>query len=300
MAKRKRQITPARLGKLWAAYTEFQTPRLAPSTIKRDYHKVARIITKMPRSLTTAIEIRQWIIGTYSAESTRRLLQQLNACCDWALEDELIGWNPFLGLGKRLKRIQGDSTWAAFSKAERAAIIDRFTEVHPQYLPWVQFLFLTGCRPEEAAALQWLHVTPAPVSIHIRCAAPVGIGEVQRTKNRKERYFMAGPQLQALLNSLRPDGGDREARIFNGLKGGPFEYHNFNTRFWKPTLEALVEEGQVFRYLSQYHCRHTWITLALESGLPIAKVAYYVGTSAQVIMKHYAAARPSEDDKLEF
>ncbi len=74
----RRDITPNRLRKLWTEYTKFQTPQLTPSTIQRDYHKVDRLLGKMPNTLTTAIEIRDWLLQHYAAESTRRIIQQLN------------------------------------------------------------------------------------------------------------------------------------------------------------------------------------------------------------------------------
>ncbi len=48
-----------------------------------------------------------------------------------------------------------------FYKQERDLIIQTFESdrYYSYYTPYVQFLFFTGCRPSEAIALQWKHIT---------------------------------------------------------------------------------------------------------------------------------------------
>jgi hypothetical protein len=48
-----------------------------------------------------------------------------------------------------------------------------------------------------------------------------------------------------------------------------------------------VELGQVAVELSQYHCRHTWIPLALAAGMDISDVSYLARVSVKVIYEHY-------------
>lgn len=282
----KRRIARGRLLSLWRQYTQFQTPQLAPSTIKRDYAKIERLLQqRLPDHLTTSIEIRDWLLQNYAAESTRRILMQLNACCQWAVESDLISVNPFSGLGKRIRRKTGQNTWVGFTALERDAIIERFDSDHPAHAAWVKFLFWTGCRPEEAAGLLWENVTPDDRQIRFCQALPSGIHEQQTTKTGKSRVFPANSRLQGLLKTLR---GNHPTRVFCGLMGGSFEYHNFQTRQWKPTIETLVAEGKVSLYLPQGHCRHTFITLALDY-LPVKDVAYLVGNSPEIIYRHYAS-----------
>ena len=49
-------------------------------------------------------------------------------------------------------------------------------------------------------------------------------------------------------------------------------------------------EDKVVVYLPQYNCRHTFITLCLEDGIPSRRVADWYGTSVQVIESNYAGA----------
>jgi integrase len=62
---------------------------------------------------------------------------------------------------------------------------------------------------------------------------------------------------------------------------------NFLTRIWVPIVQKLVEVGKVKRYLPQYNCRHTFITLCLEDGISPQQVAEWCGTSVAVIEQHY-------------
>lgn len=295
----KRRISPARLKQLWASHTQFQTGQNAESTIKRDFRKIERILEKMPSHLGTAIEIRDWLMEHYAAESVRRIIQQFNACCTFAVYSDVIPSNPFEGVGYGLRRKVTDRNWVGFTAEERDRIIAAIAEIHPFYLPWVRFLFYTGCRPEEAAALQWRHIPPDCSQILFREARPVDVKVRQPTKNKTSRIFPCNQRLQQLLYSLESPESNAEDPVFCGKKGGHFEYHNFQTRQWKPTLENLVAEGQVAMYLPQYNCRHTFINMALDAGLTVAEVAYLVGNSPSIIYKHYLS-RPRNLNVPEF
>lgn len=291
MTRRDRKIQPSHLRQLWAAYTEFRASQLAKSTIQRDYRKVARVLEKLPPYLTSSIEMRDWLIQNYSGESTRRIIQQLNACCNWATDSDLLTVNPFQGLMRGLKRKQNATAWTGFTARERDIIIQEFEAREPFYSPWVKFLFWTGCRPEEACALRWRHISPIWDVIRISEAAPVDTKQLQPTKNYKVREFPISDRLRALLIAL-PSYHVKvrgEALVFTGRAGGPVEYHNFQTRYWKPIVEELVERRLIALYLPQSHCRHTWISLALEAGMLVKDVAYLSGNTPDVIYRHYAS-----------
>jgi len=283
-----RQIKPSRLKALWQTYTEFQRSQLAYSTIERDYRKIARVVERMPDYLDTAIEIRDWLLKRYAGETTRRYLMQFNACCNWAVDSDLLTVNPFHRLNQQFKRQENDTAWVGFTAAERDTIIQTFEVKDSFYAPWVKFLFWTGCRPEEAAALKWEHIDSGLTKIRFCQAAPVDTKKSQRTKNRKNRDFPINHRLAKLLKSLKPLHYSSSLLVFRGLEGGSFDYKNFQTRHWKPLIEELLQSEQLSIALPQSHCRHTFITLALEH-LPVKDVAYLVGNSPAVIYKHYAS-----------
>lgn len=289
--KAKRAISLRTLSKLWAEYGEFRRGQLAPSTFLRDYRKISKRLERMQSEapfLETAIEIRDWLMKHYADDTARRTLVQFNACGRWAMESDLLQRNPFEGLQRHIRtKRPSDKAWAAFTTEERDRIIQEFEVTHPFYAPWVKFLFWTGCRPEEAAALRWEDISPDFREVLIDEAFPVDMKQPQSTKNYQSTRFPCNTRLQNLLRSIKPQGGDRTAFIFAGKEGGRFEYHNFQTRQWKPLITELVESGQVAFYLSQYHCRHTWITEALNH-LTVADVSYLARVSPNVLYKHYA------------
>jgi integrase len=295
--RKPREITPRQLLTLWLQYTEFRKPSIAASTLQYDYAKIKKIIeAKLPPTLSTSVEIRNWLVKHYAAETARKTIQQFNACCEWAFDSDLYPSSPFTGMTRHFRATPRPDTYRAFTATERDAIIARFADVAPDYLPWVKFCFWTGCRPEEARALRWEHIAPDYHHILFKAAAPLTTHQEQPTKNRKEREFPIDSKLRTLLQSIARYPYDRTAYILCGNSGGKFEYHNFQTRYWKPTIEALMDERLVFTYLTQYHMRHTWITLALRAGVSVADVAYLSGNTPAIIWKHYASR--SQIDQL--
>lgn len=295
MGRSARKISLERLHELWLLYINFRRGSVAPSTFKRDYAKFTRRIERMRKEaayLETAIEIRDWLLAHYSAETTRRTLQQFKACGDWAMDSDLLETNPFGSMRRQIPpRVHKETAFAAFTAQERDRIILAFEDKHPFYAPWVKFLFWTGARPEEAAALCWKHVAADFQSLVIAEALPIGMTEAQTTKNRRVTRFPCNQRLQHLLHAQTTGEGpidlSRNAYVFPGKKGDRFHYQNFQRRLWRPLVLELVEAGQVAFYLSQYHARHTFITLALEH-LSVQDVSDLCRVSTTIIYQHYA------------
>ena len=289
--KSKRAITPRKTLEVWKAYSEFRRGQIAPSTYKRDYQKVQRLLEKMVKQapyLTDAIAVRDWLMSHYAAETARRVIMQLNAAFSWAEDSEMLKANPYKGLQRQIRvKKPSEKAWAAFTLQERDRIIQAFEVENPFYAPWVKFLFWTGCRPEEAAALRWEHIAEDCTEILFIVAEPYDTRDLQSTKSGKTTRFPCNARLQRLLREIRPEGYTRGDRVFVGKGGDRFEYHNFQARHWRPLVTRLVQQGKIAFYLSQYHARHTWITAALEH-LAVADVSYLARVSTAVIYAHYA------------
>jgi integrase len=87
------------IAQLWEQYTNYKRPQLAPSTIAKDFDRVAVFITKFPVStLDGAVAVRDYLNSTTTPNATKRVLTQLNACCAWAVKSKLIAVNPFVGM----------------------------------------------------------------------------------------------------------------------------------------------------------------------------------------------------------
>ena len=248
------------------------------------------MISTQPQ-LNNARDIRGWLLGHYSRDSAKRTLVQFNACCNWAVFEDLLPFNPFTGLTRYLsQRRELEDTFVAFTPEERATIIAEFTEHHPKHAPWVVFLMWTGCRPEEAAALKWQHVSLNFSEIAIKEAQPQDTGILQNTKNYRSTRFPVNAQLRPfLLEMWERSSQDRGDYIFKSPKPGhnaPFNYNYFQQHYWKPLLQRLVDEGRVAFYGTQYNCRHTFIS-ELTRKLELKDVSYLCRVSIATLMRVY-------------
>ncbi|MFG6098065.1 tyrosine-type recombinase/integrase [Leptothoe sp. ISB3NOV94-8A] len=297
-----RQITPRELWYLWLAYVEYKTPYVAPSTVVRDYAKFEKRILKMMKEkpeINDARDVRAWLLDNFSLETARRTIQQFNAACKFAVAMGDLPVNPFDGLtrywGKR-RRITEDN-YTAFTPKERKAIIDAFERDHPFYAFWVKFLFLSGCRPEEASALKWGDVASDFSEILINKALPVDTRIEQPTKTYRSTRFPCNAQMKRLLEELRTRNYREDINpetvsthwLIPSVKGGPFDYKNFQTRYWRPTVEQLVRDRKVAFYFSEYHARHTFITELVKKGMDEQDISYLCRTSVAMIQRCYAS-----------
>lgn len=277
------------LNELWQKYTEYKQKFLAPSTIERDFKRVEIHLSKLPSdNLKSARKIRKHIIESLSPATAKRVLMYVSACCQWAMEEDLIKFNPF----KELPSIRAPKAKDIdpFTKAERDEIITAFerNRYYKYYSGFVKFLFLTGCRTSEAIGLQWKHIAPDMESITFSEAL---VGKHRKsTKTGTIRRLPVNNQLRDLLLSVKPEKIDPEALVFPSPKNLPINSRNFVRKAWKGVLKNLP-----IRYRSQYNTRHTFISLCLEEGVKVNQISKWVGNSAETIWKHYAGLVSDRD-----
>lgn len=145
---------------------------------------------------------------------------------------------------------------------------------------------MTGCRPSEAIALQWKHISSDFKSINFEQAViETGRGRVVREglKTQEPRRFPCNDKLQKLLQSIKLVNCNPESPVFPGYGSKLLDTRSLRKNIWIPVLAGLEIE-----YRKPYQTRHTFITLALEHGLDAKDVARLVGTSSEVIYRHYA------------
>ncbi|NJM22697.1 MAG: tyrosine-type recombinase/integrase [Richelia sp. RM2_1_2] len=310
-----RHITPSStpsvsqptLPQLWEKYTDFKRLSLSPSTLAKDYTKIARCVElQLPsKSLNDAIAIRDWLVANKTANSAKRIVTQLAACCQWALKSQMISHNPFKGMASEIKipACQSDSSDInPFTLEERDKIIQTFknNNSYNYYAALIEFLFMSGCRPSEAIALQWKHISEDFRTIKFEQAvveAEEGLVCKKGLKTQKKRSFPANKKLAALLESIKPKDATGETKVFPSPKDKWIDVHNLTTRVWRSVLKELED---IIEYRKLYQTRHTFITAALETPIPTADgrtkmldakdVAKLVGTSPKMIYEHYAGA----------
>lgn len=298
------QKKQATLSELWAKYTDYKRPSLSPSTLAKDYVRVSRCIRlDLPsQSLTDSVAIRDWLLANKTPNTAKRILTQLHACCDWGMKSQLVNVNPFSGMASDIKVPKGsveDTDINPFTLEERDLIIAAFKKdrYYSYYTCFVEFLFLTGCRPSEAIALQWKHISKDCRLIRFEQAVVIsehGLVCKKRLKTQKKRSFPANSKLAELLMSIRPENVHEDAKVFPSRENHWIDMHNFTNRAWRTVLLKL----NVIEYRKLYQTRHTFITAALETPvknpdgtikmLDAKDVARLVGTSPKMIYEHYA------------
>lgn len=296
----RRRVNSYDLLQLWIAYTEFQSHQLEKSTIKRDYGKISKRVALMP-DLADEIAIRDWLMRRYSTETCRRMLQKFSACGAWAVRSRYLKVNPFQDLDKDFRKKANNHDRRAFTAIERDRIlgaveqdlyVNRYSRFkHSFYLPYFQFLFWTGCRLEEANALHWRNVAKDCSRVTFCEALPADTRILGDIKTHRRREFPCNARLVRLLQGLERV----DSFVFLSPEGVSIDSHNVLNRTWRPVLEELVDGGKIREYLPLKHCRHTFITLALETGIEAKDVAALVGNSPDVIYRHYAARKPNID-----
>jgi integrase len=284
---------------LWQRYKIAKKNLVAETTQKGDWPEVDRALNFISPeclefSASSASLLLAELLDRYAASTTRKILLYARAANHWAIEEELLAKNFYSRLFKSIPKSQKTGrSRKCFEKNEIEYILAAFSSnefvskfsahSHSHYRGYVQFLALTGFRPEEAIALTWNDIKNGRIIV----SRAYSQGILKSTKTYETRSFPVNSQLGDLLQSLPRT----QNLVFPSPEGGYINQHNFGERYWKPIVKKLVAMEKVGEYLPTYNLRHSWITRMLRSGLDIATVAKLAGNKPDTIMKHYLAAR---------
>lgn len=264
------------------------------------YGQFTRYLQKLPtQDINRASEIRDFAVKTFPLDSCKRFIVRLSACCNWGIKSGLISDNPFKNMAsdiKPLKSQNSENEINPFTAQERDLILEALQSnqfcpnksncKHSYYFTFVKFLFSTGCRPSEAIALQWKHISNDFRVISFEQAVietPGGNLLREGLKTQEKRKFPCNASLQYFLQSIKPENAKPDDLIFPGIKQGYLDFDSFRKNVWKRILTNLE-----FEYKKIYQTRHTFITLPLENGLDAKDVARLIGNSPEVIYRYYA------------
>jgi integrase len=281
---------------VWEKY-KFQQKRRAAKTVQKDnWRTVDRCLQKLtPEQLLLDHSelVLPKLLQFYAAGTIRRVLAEINAACNWAVANKSIQSNPYTKLAKQLpKQQQGDRAREIFTAGEIKKILAamRAEKAAASYANYVEFLVLTGFRPEEAIALQWADVIAAEsgkLSIRVNKAHSKGV--LKGTKTNERRDFPCNSQLTKFLSEL-PKSSNSHDLIFPSPTGTYIDQHNFSGRYWLPIVRELAATGKIKQYLPCYNLRHSFITRLVREGLDVATIAKLVGNSPKMIFNHYLSA----------
>lgn len=213
------------LTELWAKYFDNKRSSLKPKTLEK-YENFAKLFAKLGNlSANDALAVKKKLESITTTSRIRDALMYLSAACKWGMKHNLVTSNPFDGMYQEMPKPKYmiDPTPNAFSEDERDKIIEAFKHDrrkgmnYHSYAPFVEFLFLTGCRPSEAVGLKWKHISEDCASVSFE-GSLVQIGnkrvESKGSKNNKTRKLTISPRLQALLLSIKPENCNPESFVF--------------------------------------------------------------------------------------
>lgn len=268
------------------------------TTWKGTYINTLNHLNSCPYQLPSqAMDLKDWMIANKTLDGCRRVLMQLNAACNWAVERNLIEVNPFFGKSK-IKIKKSKAKIHPFSTNEKLAILAAFekSEKFNYLLPLIKFFFLTGCRTSEAIGLRWKNIKADCSSISFEEVMILGKGGAQRrqgTKQSPQRDFPCNRQLQDLLLSFRPSQVIANTSVFVRPDNTPISHQDLRTAWYGKGRELgivrqLAAHGAIDGYRPQYNTRHTMISACLEAGISPIQIAQWVGNSAEIIFRNYA------------
>ena len=148
-----------------------------------------------------------------------------------------------------------------------------------------------GLRPSEQIAAQWDAVDWAatPPRLGILGAITTRGGRGQTKTPGSKRYVELLPIVQQALREQRSASQLRGPLIFPSHTGTARDITNLRERVWKPALRRAQ-----LRYRTMYQTRHTFASLALQSGEQLGWVSKQLGhTNDEMVIRHYAKFIPN-------
>lgn len=230
----------------------------------------------------------------YADGTIKRDIAVIIACVNYWVKLGKVPHNPYPVIKSQLKPKKQDNK-GRFTSKERGHILTSFLDwdeesIYTTHYNFVKFLFLTGLRPEEVIPLNWNDLINGILTI----SKTYSKGELRHnTKQGKKdnivhRKYVLNDEQENFLDDIfyesRPDEYDL---IFPSPTGTYINWGNFIRRVWKPSLNKLVEQGKVRRYLKPYCMRHTYITSQIKKGTDLHIIAQKCGTSIEMITKTY-------------
>ena len=238
----------------------------------------------------------QYLLGKLAPITFKQSIVWLSACWQWGINQEIVEFDPWKSLIKRIK-VPPKQMPKPFTKKEIKAIIQGFEQdkYYSHYVEFVEFLFGTGCRTGEAIGLCWKHLSEDCSTVWIGESLSRGIRKA--TKTNRARTITLTSRIQSLLLSMKSENFDLEKPVFTTRQGNPIDDHNFRNRAWKSVLAKVGVE-----YRKPYNTRHTLISHALDRGMNPVAVAQLTGHDVQTLYENYAGnvnSRPMLPEILE-
>lgn len=138
---------------------------------------------------------------------------------------------------------------------------------------WIVVGLGTGLRPGEQAGLTWADVRLAEGRLRVRGT---------KTDGSARPVPFAGDAADVLRQRAAARTGEGGAPVFTAPRGGPVGMRALSKR-----LQALALSADVGKNVTAYSLRHSYGTRMAAAGVPLLDLARIMGTSVQMIERHY-------------
>ncbi|VXD15962.1 putative Integrase family protein [Planktothrix serta PCC 8927] len=199
-------------------------------------------------------------------------IKRLKAAWEWFIQRGLVANNPWTSPRKSIKTEK--PLIQPFEREEIQLIIQGFNG--SSYQPMVRFLFGSGVRIGEAIGLRWQDLSPDCATCTI--SSQISQGKRKPPKNGSVRSFGLTDNLQKMLSN-QPKQAES---VFLNHAALPIKPSTFRVK-WKDVLANCGIE-----YRKPYSCRHTFISHALQSGVPAVTIARITGHDLETLFTYYA------------
>jgi integrase len=264
---------------------ELGSTRLADLTHDRISTVVARLVTD----------------GQYKPGSVKTLLIPFRVFLNAAVVARHIPADPSKGVGKLIKKLapadRDDEFDPAdlFTRDELEQIIETARRDMPEHYALILTLARTGARIGEALALRVDDIDHTRGELVIQNTLN-RLGEVSpKTKGKRKRRVELSNQLKAAL--IEQESLVRAEAALRGTQPPLLlfpQYRRRSVSSWRQAVWRVLLRRAGFRYRRPHLVRHSFASLLLQDGVPLAYVSEVLGHgSVAVTAKVYAHALPN-------
>lgn len=221
---------------------------------------------KLLASELKPIHVEEW---ASQGKAKRAKITAMKRALNWAAEMQIIPYSPIAKMRRPASGVRTDIV----SEAEFQELLSKINDACFRDL--LDFSMETGCRPQEAKAVEDRHVD------FDKSCFVLHYTEAKKEKTRV--VFLTDRAVELLRNNWK------EGIIFRNSRGTPWTANAVRCRFKR------LEE-KVGRRYCQYLFRHSWITQKLRAGVDSHIVARLAGHSdTKMIDRVYS--KVAEDHK---
>jgi integrase len=254
-----------------------KTGEMHVSELKKPYVKAFIDHMRQPRRGRHGRTFR-WRNGT-----VRNFVDSLHACLNWAVKEDLIPDNPVRGLEKPSPRSRAGDCRVTPEMHRRALAASR-----RDFRDLLVVLEATGCRPSELFNAEARHFDAGLGAIVYRGRAHLEEGGVSHKTSNKDKdriIFLTG---EALAVVKRLVAQYLEGKLFRTARSQGCKPGLWNQMKVKRRVEQLREAAGLPPTFTLYSYRHEAHTAYLETGGSVGDLAAIMGTTPQVIRRHYS------------